>query len=344
MPARKRVTQKAIAEALGLTPASVSLALRNHPSIPPATRDNVRAKANELGYAPDPEIARLMSYLRTPGEARHGAHIGILNLFGERQIRFTEDAPRRLMKGLVARAESLGYGIEEFLLGSEGQTPRRLAEILRTRNIEGLILPGARYWRQQLDFPFEDFCVATLGYSVATPMHRACPNSYGEMLHVLAELAARGYRRPGLMITAEADRRMMHKYAAAYLLYQQNMPPGQRLPVLLRPEVTGANFLAWREQHQPDAVIVAGVAMPTVLGWVERAKLGVPDDLGVVHLDLPEADHGYTGIRQNYRELANLAIDLVVAQLHRRERGLPTHPRLLQVDGEWQPGETIRHR
>jgi len=48
------VNQQDIARELGLSQTAVSLALRNHPSIPETTVRSVRATARRLGYRPDP--------------------------------------------------------------------------------------------------------------------------------------------------------------------------------------------------------------------------------------------------------------------------------------------------
>ena len=59
-----RVTQQDIAEAVGLSAVSVSLALRNSSRISAATRDRVQQAAKEMGYSPDPMLQSLSSYRR----------------------------------------------------------------------------------------------------------------------------------------------------------------------------------------------------------------------------------------------------------------------------------------
>jgi transcriptional regulator with XRE-family HTH domain len=67
---KPRPTQKDIAKAAGVTQATVSLALRNHPSIQAETSARIRTIAGSLGYVPDPYLAGLSSYRqakRPPG-------------------------------------------------------------------------------------------------------------------------------------------------------------------------------------------------------------------------------------------------------------------------------------
>ena len=60
--ARERVTLKDLAAELGLSVATVSMALRNNREIAAATRERVKAKAAELGYRPDPTLRALADY------------------------------------------------------------------------------------------------------------------------------------------------------------------------------------------------------------------------------------------------------------------------------------------
>src|ERR1700748_461155 len=65
-PAARRVSLKMLAEHLDLSPATVSFVLNNAPgrSIPPATRERVKAAAKKFGYQPS-LIARSLQGLKT---------------------------------------------------------------------------------------------------------------------------------------------------------------------------------------------------------------------------------------------------------------------------------------
>ncbi len=55
----KRINQRDIARLAGVDVSTVSLALNQHPRIPSATRERVKALAQSLGYVPDPALAGL---------------------------------------------------------------------------------------------------------------------------------------------------------------------------------------------------------------------------------------------------------------------------------------------
>ena len=65
-----RVSLRAISEKTGVTRMAVSLALRGKPGVSAATREKVAAAARELGYAPDPEVSKLMAHIRSRSAAQ----------------------------------------------------------------------------------------------------------------------------------------------------------------------------------------------------------------------------------------------------------------------------------
>ena len=67
------VPQRAVAEHLGLSQATVSMALAGHPRIPAETRDRVLAAADELGYRPNPALRSLARYRKSVREPTYHA-------------------------------------------------------------------------------------------------------------------------------------------------------------------------------------------------------------------------------------------------------------------------------
>ena len=63
MPIR-RVTVYDIAEKLGVSHSTVSMALRNHPAISGKRRKQVIQAAAKMGYSPDPHLSALAAYRR----------------------------------------------------------------------------------------------------------------------------------------------------------------------------------------------------------------------------------------------------------------------------------------
>lgn len=336
-------TLRAIAARAGLSVAAVSLALRQHASIPPRTRLRVQRLAAKMGYQIDPEVAKLMAYLRQRRRVRTTSALGLINLYGEASPWRRNPFLRRLHDAATQRAAQFGYQLVDCWLTEPGMTPARMRDILIARGIEGVILMGAPQWRAALDFDVSRFACAAVGYSLRLPLHRACQHQYQEMFTTLRHLERLGYRRPGLMLTEDADQRTLHHWSAAFLSWQQTRPRKQRVPILRASRLDAPMFQRWFTAHRPDVVIAQSPAAPVIRGWLEAAGAPVPAACGFADLDVdPTPGSSCSGIRQNYEQVAAAAVDLVVAQILRNEHGVPAFPKVVLIEGEWVDGDTTR--
>lgn len=154
MPTRPVPTLGTIAAMAGVSRMTVSLALRQHSRISPAVRQKVQALARRVGYRPDPEVARFMTYLRTAKPHQCGSVIGFLHGLKQRSSWRGEPRFAKFHASALARCAELGYRLEDFWLRETGMTPRRLVGILHSRGIEGVLLTplleGGGY--DELDF------------------------------------------------------------------------------------------------------------------------------------------------------------------------------------------------
>jgi len=131
-----------IAAAAGVSKSAVSLALRNDPRIPKATRSRIQKVANDLGYQRNPVVDSLMTQLRAGRQPSFQANLGLVNCSPKKDLSENHTF-RRLREGVLRRAEQLGYGVEEFWLQQPDMRPERIKQILETRGIRGLILVAA---------------------------------------------------------------------------------------------------------------------------------------------------------------------------------------------------------
>src|SRR5690606_8011398 len=108
------ITLKDVARDAGVHVTTVSLALRNSPQLPSATRERIRAIAVRLGYRPDPHLAALCVYrqtLRPPGFQATLAWV---------TNHSTQDGWQRVSQffeyyaGARERANQLGYALENL--------------------------------------------------------------------------------------------------------------------------------------------------------------------------------------------------------------------------------------
>lgn len=338
----KRVPLRVIAENTGLSRMAVSLALRDHPSIPPATRKRVQAAARRLGHRADPVVADLMTRLRTATRVHSEETLAIVT--NQRNGRSWEDLPthRAYHEGALARAAQLGYKTEEFRLHEDGMSEKRLSQILWTRGIEGVLIfpilgdPGVFDMRLE----WKRFSAAAIAFSLRSPLlHRSCAHHAYVVMEACRRLRKLGYRRPGLAIEAQQDERTGHHWRAGFLCAQDLESAPDPVPPLITASWSFETFADWFTRHRPDVVL--GIDRPLV-DWMERCGARVPRDAGYASLDLTPDMGAISGMDQNSRQIGAAAIDLIVAGIRQHERGVPRNPKTVMIEGIWRPGETTR--
>lgn len=322
---------------------TVSRVLRNSPHVSPAVRERVLHAAQKTGYRPNPQLARLMSIVRSAKGRRMQASIGVIrddlpeDELHDRAYQYVS------IHDIRARAEQHGYRAEEFFLGRNGLTPGRLSSILRARGVEGIIVSpqSSRVIGAQLDFT--PFAAATFGYGLPSPaLHRASTNMMHGILMAAQQLERRGYRRIGIAITRWIDARADHTYSGALLHYQQRIAPRERVPLLLVPDHPaqgGRAFAAWFRRHRPDVILSFDTYVPE---WLAQLGRRIPDEVGLVVHDWTERMTGFAGIHHRRPHVAAAAVDLVATQLMHHEHGVPEVPRQILIPPAWIEGPSIR--
>jgi LacI family transcriptional regulator len=105
------------------------------------------------------------------------------------------------------------------------------------------------------------------------------------------------------------------------------------------PQYSADTFCKWFRENRPDAVISN---RPEILEWARGIGACCPEDFGFVHLDLAPSCAQCAGINHNSELVGRGVVDLIVAQIHRGETGVPTHPTTTLVEGFWLPGPSVR--
>ena len=150
---------------------------------------------------------------------------------------------------------------------------------------------------------------------------------------------SRYYQRVGLVNLREHDKRVDNNWLAAYHVEQTRLEPENQLPPLVLEEWNTKTFLSWVEHFRPDAIVAR---LPEVLLSLRRAGYNVPDDVGVACHTLDEKSRCFSGMKKNSLQIGVMAVDLQIDMLHRNERGIPSRPYLLMVEGSWVEGNTLR--
>jgi LacI family transcriptional regulator len=240
-------------------------------------------------------------------------------------------------QGARAHARELGYQLEEFWLAAPGMNGRRMSDILRTRNIRGVLVAPLYDSEQPLDLQWEHFAAATCGgFSLKKPaLHRACSHYFHAIKIAWDALTAAGYRRIGLALSADLGQRVAGLWLASLLLEQRGIPAKNRVPPLVTAEWSAPVFMRWFERHRPDVVI----SFKTVYEWMTAAGLRVPEDSGFALLNMERPNSA--GVDEQQPDVGAAAIDLIIEQLNSNQLGLPAKPKIVLVECSWRNGPTI---
>jgi LacI family transcriptional regulator len=332
-------TVRSLARSLRLSRTTVSDALRSAGRVDPATVLRVQQAARAAGYQRNPLAAAVMSELR---RSRSGTFRGVLAVV---DLYEPDRSPhgvfhRELVHGASARAVTMGFKTEEFVVGRDGLTLQRLDSILQSRGIHGVFLLPAWNKPDWSALDWTHYAGIYTDYNIERPaMHCVCCDHYRSVMNALGRLAAQGYRRPGLILEAGRDERIHRRIGAAFRAFQSNHPDVERVPVFILPDSPREKFQAWFREFQPDVVLGH---FTEAINWMEGTGARIPEDHGFVSLNHLYQARPCAGLDLQPRELGARGVELLIAQLQRNEFGLPECPTTTTLTARWIDGPTIR--
>ena len=347
-PQNVRVSLRDIAQKLALSHSTVSRALRNRPRVSPPLREKIQQAAQEMGYRPDPMLSALAQYRQGKGSIEIGSAIGWINHWpvpGELRKHKEFDA---YWRGASKAAEKFGFRLEEFVCNE--QIPvRRLEKILRTRSVNGILIPPHPVLTDWSEFHWDDYCAVRFGRSLAKPpLHLVTSDQTSNAILAFEKIRARGYRRIGYLTGRRVQQGGVLAsgfFKAGFLLAQSEahdeLPP---LPPLeLQEEGNGSDekrLKQWMKQCRPDAILTDVAAAGEL---VAAAGYRVPEDVGLAVLSILDGNAD-AGINQNPEEIGRVAVLLAVSLINDGARGVPPIFRQILIAGEWVDGKSLPAR
>ncbi|MDQ8208288.1 LacI family DNA-binding transcriptional regulator [Coraliomargarita sp. SDUM461003] len=338
----RRPNMQQIGDAAGVSKSAVSLALRNDPRIPEATRLRIQQIAEEMGYRRNPVVDSLMTQLRAGRQPTFQANLGLINCSPVSDLGQNHTF-RRLREGVLRRAEALGYGIEEFWLQQPDMRPQRLKQIVETRGIRGLILIAAlspdTIDRGYVDFWY-DFACAVIGVThLNNRLNCASNDQYLTARRATEKVFELGYQRPMLVVPPNDDALLEDKFSAGFYSAVRRLSPQNQLAVVPLDMDDPSVALQAIRLEKPDVVITNQSEFYDIL---HDAGFSIPRELGLVHLDWHCALANIAGMRQNNRVVGSAGVDLVVGQLQKNEFGSQEFPKVVQIESIWVDGPSVK--
>ena len=335
-----------MARAAGVSKNSVSLALRNDPQIPPATRDRIKQTADSLGYRKNPTVAHLMAQLRGGPDQDYKATLALLNANQDRNAFQSHPTVPTYVAGCRRRAEANGYGLDEFWLHDPAIDGERLNRILRARNIRGVIVVGLmrdNHLPERFLPTWQQYPTVVTGVRTRDPaLSFACTDHHMLALRAVENAIRLGYRRPALVLDREIDDLVECRFTAGYLIGQRRLSAAQRLKPFY--SVTEARhdptlFRKWFEKEKPDLILTL---YHVVRRWLEGMCLRVPADVGLIQMEWREDHADWAGMHQHNDIVGEASVEMVIGMIHNNEHEIPLYPRATLIGSTWVDGQTVR--
>lgn len=337
----KRPTLKDIAAKAGLSVAAVSMALRNHASIPKATQERVRKIADELRYAPDPALSALAAHRNSLRVRSNFSVIGLISNWKERDAWTRLQSAQEVIEGAKSRALELGFTLQHFWAGEDGLSPKRFSQILKTRGIRGIILAPFEEFDDTFELDWDAFSVVTIEKPARYPhFHHILQNQYSDYLLCWEMLRSRGYTRVGLVVRSDLADRASHQWEAAHSYAQtQSRSRLDPIPILSLEKSQRADTIrSWLHHYRPQAVISR---CDYFFEAAEDEGISVPKDVAYVSLNVSDDRPGVSGIYQHRKTMGATAVDVLNTLLQRNHRGQHEVSIGTQIDGSWRKGYTL---
>ena len=335
----KRITVRDIAKVAGVSHSTVSRALQGSPLVRKDTREKLVKLAEEMGYRPDPMLSALTAYRsRVKLRKQRSAIAFVISPY-------IAESWKDIIESARQRAEKLGFDLQTYIW-QDGISPARQSEILRSRGIRGIIVGPLTKENHLIELPLRTnyFSLVAIGRFISTPrINTVTPNHFGSVRQAMDHLRARGYRRVGLALLERLNAHVDDRIRTAYLGYQSNLPPEERVPMCLATseECETEQIVGWIKRERPDAVISYNHIHEHLL----EAGLRIPEDIAFASLNLSRTFEGHlAGTNVNDRMVGQVAVNLINSQLLVGEIGEPEIRQTLIVDTFWEDGPTAPAR
>ncbi|WP_438482648.1 LacI family DNA-binding transcriptional regulator [Oleiharenicola lentus] len=330
-----RCTIKDIAAHAGVAVSTVSYALRNHPSIPPATCKRIQEIGEKLGYRPDPQISALMAHIGRGRAVPSSGRIALVWVQGRRTLTKTDSFFSQLRDGAASRAQLRGYHLEEFWPNEDRLSGARLTGILRTRGIRSVLFsPSIEGVSSDYALGWENFACVVLGHARwPVELHRVAHDHYHAVGRCLQRMTAAGVKRPAIVLTEEINQRTDSAVKAAFMTHHPSETSARGL-IFDLDRHKPREFASWLRAHKPDGVLLLRREMWSEIVTPALEKLHADGRVWCAnwHASDPLA---FPGIQQRYDLAAGTAIDLLTGLEQNRSFGLPDHPQCVQIRGDW---------
>jgi LacI family transcriptional regulator len=161
----------------------------------------------------------------------------------------------------------------------------------------------------------------------------------------MEKIHAYGYKRIGFVVPGTFDLRLGGSWTGGYIASQKLLDMAYSLPPFISKEgMTEVSFKQkfkrWLDKYEPDAILtVDGRVIPAL----KQLKLEIPNDVAVASTSIADIPVS-AGINQNSEEIGRVAAETLISLINANDRGKPSVPRRILVEGSWVDGASLPDR
>jgi len=332
-----RVVMKDIAEKAGVHQTTVSLALNNDRRISKSTADRVRKIAEEMGYIPDPILTSLVSYRNKTRVLPYQETIALifdtLGSYGVDDSLYL----RTVRNAVIQRAKELGYKIEILRRGVDYASSATLDRILRTRSIHGILFGDIYGEDLEYKLDWDEYSMVKITQApFSLPIDSVMGNYFFSARTVMRNLKNLGYRRPAMAGSIPEETHTRNLYRAGFEYGQRrHYAPEHHIPFYefqrKTEEEIEEEVFTWLKEVKPDVLMSYwnNLCRPAF----RLTQSG--HNCRFVSLEADDQSICFGGIRNNFKKMAETAIELLISKMRMNVRGLPNSPNLILVEEKW---------
>lgn len=341
-----RVTLRDVAAKVGVSHVTVSLALRNHPSIPLVRREQVKRVAEQMGYRPDPLLSSLVVYRHSKRPVQVQSSLVWLNHWDQpERLRGAHREFDAYWHGASTAADRYGYRLEEIRWTAD-ITAQRFERILLTRGVRGVLIPPHHTVPDWGGFDWSKFSIIRFGLSVPSPdSHLVTSDQQRAVVMALKKISSYGYERIGMVVADHLDKNVGGNYTGGFFTAQRLLQMRSVNALLITEEDAYQGRSArvkealrrWLVRVKPDAILTTDIHIPA---FIRELGYRIPQDLAVAGTSISDIPVD-AGINQNGEAIGRTAVEMLVAQINVDQRGEPPAPCRILVESLWQDGKSL---
>lgn len=333
------VSMKAIAQACGVSVATVSKALSNHNDIGIETKTRIRMMAKEMGYLPNSAAKAL--------KTKRSDTVGVLYLDASNGG-LTHDFFATVLNGFKETIEHKGYDITFINVSKNGKNDMSYLNHCRYRGFDGVLIACIDYDNEDvIELIESDIPVVMIDHGWPGKCGILSNNVKG-MQDLMDFVISKGHRKIAY-IHGDASSVVTQERVKMYrqMCERNNIP--------LRPEyLREGKYRDTVSSRQQTEALLALQEPPTCILYpddfaafggmnaLRDAGKRIPEDISIAGYDGTLLARSYqpelTTVAQNTEEMGRRAAELLVRMI---EKPRSVEPRNIVIDGDLLQGESV---